>query len=68
MTIGIMDLSPGGGSATFRTLALSQNDPLPTVVAAIRVARDLGPEANVVTIICDSGLRYLSTDVFREPA
>lgn len=38
------------------------------VVAAIRVAHDLGPEANVVTIICDSGLRYLSTDVFREPA
>ena len=38
------------------------------VVAAIRVARSLGPGANVVTIICDSGLRYLSTDVYREPA
>lgn len=38
------------------------------VVAAIRVARSLGPRANVVTIICDSGLRYLSTDVYREPA
>lgn len=37
------------------------------VVAAIRVARSLGPGANVVTIICDSGLRYLSTDVYREP-
>jgi cysteine synthase A len=34
------------------------------VVAAIQVARRLGPGANVVTIICDSGLRYLSTDVF----
>jgi cysteine synthase A len=34
------------------------------VVAAIRVARRLGPGAKVVTIICDSGLRYLSTDVF----
>lgn len=38
------------------------------VVAAIRVARSLGPGANVVTIICDSGLRYLSTDVYRAPA
>ena len=38
------------------------------VAAAIRVARYLGPGANVVTIICDSGLRYLSTDVYREPA
>ena len=38
------------------------------VVAAIRVACSLGPSANVVTIICDSGLRYLSTDVYREPA
>jgi len=38
------------------------------VAAAIRVARHLGPGANVVTIICDSGLRYLSTDVYREPA
>ena len=38
------------------------------VVAAIRVASSLGPRANVVTIICDSGLRYLSTDVYREPA
>lgn len=36
------------------------------VVAAIRVARNLSPGENVVTIICDSGLRYLSTDVFRE--
>jgi cysteine synthase len=38
------------------------------VVAAIRVARSLGPGAKVVTIICDSGLRYVSTDVYREPA
>lgn len=35
------------------------------VVAAIRVAKRLGPEATVATIIVDSGLRYLSTDVFR---
>ena len=35
------------------------------VVAACRVAARLGPSATVVTIACDSGLRYLSTDVFR---
>lgn len=36
------------------------------VVAALRVAAELGPEATVVTILCDSGLRYLSTDVHRD--
>lgn len=35
------------------------------VVAALRVAQRLGPGKTVVTIMCDSGLRYLSTDVFR---
>jgi len=35
------------------------------VVAALRVARRLGPTATVATIVVDSGLRYLSTDVFR---
>ena len=35
------------------------------VVAALRVAEKLGPGKTVVTIIVDSGLRYLSTDVFR---
>jgi cysteine synthase A len=35
------------------------------VVAALRVAKRLGPGATVGTIIVDSGLRYLSTDVFQ---
>ena len=35
------------------------------VVAAIRVAQRLGPSATVATIIVDSGLRYLSTDIYR---
>jgi cysteine synthase A len=35
------------------------------VVAALRVAQRLGKGATVVTIIVDSGLRYLSTDVHR---
>jgi cysteine synthase len=35
------------------------------VVAAIRVARRLGPGRKVVTLMADSGLKYLSTDVYR---
>ena len=35
------------------------------VVAALRVAERLGPDATVITIMVDSGLRYLSTDVYR---
>ena len=36
------------------------------VVAALRVAKRLGPAATVATIVVDSGLRYLSTDLFQE--
>jgi cysteine synthase A len=35
------------------------------VVAAIQVAQRLGPGAKVVTLMVDSGLKYLSTDVYR---
>jgi cysteine synthase A len=35
------------------------------VVAAIQVAERLGPEATVVTLMADSGLKYLSTDVYK---
>jgi cysteine synthase A len=35
------------------------------VLAALRVAARLGPGATVVTLMCDSGLKYLSTDVYR---
>ena len=35
------------------------------VVAALRAAAELGPRATVVTVMVDSGLRYLSTDLFR---
>jgi cysteine synthase A len=35
------------------------------VVAAIRVAERLGPEATVVTLMADSGLKYMNTDVYR---
>jgi Cysteine synthase len=35
------------------------------VIAALRVAERLGPDATVATIMIDSGLRYLSTEVYR---
>ena len=35
------------------------------IVAALRIAARLGKDRTVATIIVDSGLRYLSTDVFR---
>ena len=35
------------------------------VVAAIQVAERLGPDARVVSLMADSGLKYLSTDVYR---
>jgi cysteine synthase A len=35
------------------------------VVAAIRVGERLGPQAKVVTLMTDSGLKYLSTDVYK---
>ncbi len=35
------------------------------VVAAIQVAKRLPPGAKVVTLMADSGLKYLSTDVYR---
>lgn len=35
------------------------------VIAALQVAERLGPAATVAAIMIDSGLRYLSTDVYR---
>jgi len=35
------------------------------VIAAIRVARQLGRDSRVVTLMVDSGLKYLSTDVYK---
>lgn len=35
------------------------------VLAAVDAARELGPGAHIVTLMCDSGLKYLSTDVYR---
>lgn len=45
------------------------------VIAALRVAEQLGPDATVVTVMCDSGMKYLShwqgtldVDLRSEPA
>jgi hypothetical protein len=37
------------------------------VVCALRLARDLGPEATIATLLCDRAERYFSTPLF-EPA
>ena len=34
------------------------------VVAALRIAEHLGPGRTVATLVCDSGLKYLSTDLY----
>ncbi|MHB8054227.1 MAG: PLP-dependent cysteine synthase family protein [Candidatus Aminicenantales bacterium] len=36
------------------------------VVAAIRVAERLGPKAKIATLMVDSGMKYLSTDVYKQ--
>jgi cysteine synthase A len=37
------------------------------VIAALEIADELGPNATIVTLMCDSGIKYVSTDVFRRP-
>jgi cysteine synthase A len=37
------------------------------VAAAIRLGLRLGPGAKIVTLMADSGLKYLNTDVYRNP-
>jgi cysteine synthase A len=35
------------------------------LVAAIQLARELGPGKVVATVACDSGLKYLAGDLFK---
>ncbi len=35
------------------------------VIAALKVAERLGPDATIVTVMCDSGIKYLSTDLYK---
>jgi cysteine synthase A len=37
------------------------------VFAALQVAKRLGPDRKVVTVIVDSGLKYLQGDLFNQP-
>jgi cysteine synthase A len=34
------------------------------VAVALDIARELGPQANVVTVLCDTGERYFSLDEY----
>ena len=34
------------------------------VIAALRLAEELGPDATVVTVMCDTGMKYLSKKEF----
>ncbi|GAB3890441.1 PLP-dependent cysteine synthase family protein [Larkinella knui] len=36
------------------------------LLGAIRLQREMGPDAHIVTILCDSNKKYLSTDLVRE--
>jgi cysteine synthase A len=35
------------------------------IAVALKTAERLGPDATVVTLMCDSGVKYLSTDLYR---
>lgn len=35
------------------------------VVAALRLAETLGPQTTVATLMCDTGIKYLSTEVYK---
>ena len=36
------------------------------IVAALKVAEKLGAGATVVTVLCDTGIKYLSTDLYKD--
>ncbi|MGD8821446.1 MAG: pyridoxal-phosphate dependent enzyme [Anaerolineae bacterium] len=68
----LMTVSTAGAQAMARRLAHEEGIFAGTssganVVAAIRIAQRLGRGATVATIVVDSGLRYLSTDLFPDP-
>ena len=64
----------GTGEAKEMTRRLAREEALfagtssgANVVAALAVAERMGPRATVVTLMADSGLKYVSTDVYRGP-
>jgi cysteine synthase A len=34
------------------------------IVAAIELGMRLGPEATIVTVLCDTGIKYISTPLY----
>ncbi len=65
----IMTVSTGDAKAMARRLARQEalfggTSTGANVLAALRVAERLGPDGTVVTLLCDSGLKYLSTDLY----
>lgn len=36
------------------------------LIAALDLGKRLGPEATVVTVMCDSGMKYLSTALYNQ--
>ena len=36
------------------------------ITAALKIAKDLGPGRTVVTLMVDSGIKYLSTELYRD--
>jgi len=52
----------GIGSTTLLALRTSTGA---NVIAALRLAEQLGPDATIVTIMCDAGTKYLNTALFQ---
>jgi cysteine synthase A len=66
----IIPVSAGDAMAMARRLAREEGlfggaSSGANVVAALRVAERLGPDATVVTLMCDTGIKYLSTEVYK---
>jgi len=66
----IIPISTGEAKATARRLTREEGLFAGTstganVCAAIQIARELGPGSTVLTLAIDSGLKYLSTDLYR---
>ena len=67
---GVIPVSTGDAKEMTRRLAREEalfagTSSGANVIAAIQVGRQLGPDASVVTLMVDSGLKYVNTDVFR---
>jgi cysteine synthase A len=66
---GIVTVSTADAMAMSRRLAREEalfagTSSGANVIAALEVAKELGPEATVVTLLCDTGLKYLSTALY----